>query len=103
MKAWKVGFDRSIGVWLVHADTAGKAKRAALKHTDMCDFDPEFTELRAYRAKELDDKPFTIENAEKVLEFPDSVDEDGNPYTGEFCTREEYENRCPCETCKASQ
>ena len=103
MKAWKVSISgETDGVWLVHAETRDKAKSIAFRHTDIRDFDPEFTDLRARRCKVLDDKPFTVENAEEVLYFPDAIDEDGQPYTGEYCTREEYYNRCPCEICKAS-
>lgn len=100
MKAWKVGTDYIDGVWLVHAESAGKAKYRALRHIDLRDFDPEYKDLRAARCPALDDRPFTLENAEEVLYFPESVDEDGEPYDGELCTREEYQNQCPCEICK---
>jgi hypothetical protein len=104
MKAWKVGWqDFSEGVWLVHAESPSKAKQIARTRTDMIDFDYEYVDLRAKRCPELDDLPLDIENAEKVLWFPDAIDEDGKPYFGEYCTREDYVNRCPCEICRENQ
>lgn len=103
MKAWTVGGDFVEGVWLVHAETRDQAKSVAYRHTDIRDFDPDYIDLRAKRCGALDDKPFTVSNAETVLYLPDAIDEDGEPYSGDYCTRAEYRNCCPCEICRTAK
>lgn len=103
MKAWFVSERDNIGWYLVHAQTRNKARYAGMTKTDLREWEPEYKDVVAKRCKELDDKPFTIENAETVLYFPSSVSEDGDAYTGEYCTREEYMNQCKCDICKGAK
>jgi len=99
MKAWLVEIEE--GVFLIHGETRGKAITTAQRYTDLGDFDYDFIDIRARRCKKLDDKPLSLENAELAICFPDSIDEDGKPYEGEYLTREEYRNNCPCSVCSA--
>lgn len=100
LKAWFVKIGDDTGNWLIHAETLSKAKMIARRYTDISDWDAEYIDLRTNRCKSLDGKPFTLENAAAVLFFPDDVDEDGHKYTGEYCTRQDYRNQCPCDICK---
>ena len=103
MKAWLVFVDPADGCYLVHADTRNKARVEAL-HTELvADWGAEYEYIHAKRCPKLDDLPFTLENAEKVLEIPDDFDEDGQPYTGEYCTRSQWQNQCLCPICKTSE
>jgi hypothetical protein len=106
MKAWMVGVrgNEELGYILIHAETVGKAKSAALKYSFLGDdYYYDYPSLSARRCKGLDDKPLNIENAETVLIYPDAIDEDGQPYSGDYCTREKYTNCCPCEVCKGKR
>lgn len=59
--AWFVEYWEDEGGVFLHAPTRGKAKVAGVNLYPGYD-DLDFTEIRAYRVKELDDLPLTLEN-----------------------------------------
>ena len=92
MKAWIVGENYKYGYFLMHADTAGKAKFQTKQFANLYDID--FIDLSATRCRQLDNKPFSIENAKKVLFIPDSY-----PDSEQYCTTVDYTNICQCDIC----
>jgi hypothetical protein len=77
--------------YFIHAETPGKAKQNVRRQMNIFDFDYlEFTEVRAKRQKELDDKPITIQS---MIDAGFDMTFEGEPIV-------ELDVECGCEICK---
>jgi hypothetical protein len=88
MKAWIVYDTSEEWVSLFHADTSGKAKLRGLEEYNL----DSFTDMRAKRLPELDNKPITYQNAKDAgFEYLD----DGGKLEAMY-----FFNDCRCEICE---
>jgi len=89
MKAWIV-FCGDEYCTLIHADTAGKAKRIMM---GLYGDETEFIDYRATRFPKMDDKKFTYEDCKEAgWEYLDGWD-------GGNLKKEDFINDCPCNIC----
>jgi hypothetical protein len=77
--------------YVIHAETPGKAKQNVRKQMNIFDFDYiEFTEVRAKRQKDLDNKPITIQS---MIDVGFDMTFEGEPIV-------ELDVKCDCDICK---
>lgn len=92
LKAFIVNYVNGDYVSLVHAETRGKAK----KRFDQFYCEGDFIDIRTRRIPELDNVPFTFENADKAgFHFIDGYDDDGNEI---ICN--DFWCECNCVICR---
>lgn len=89
MKAWQVGPYNEDWVFIVHAETRGKARKMAAPYADW-----EFTNVRATRLPSLDDRIIT---RDRLIEagFPERV-------AGKSIEVQDYLIECRCDICEKS-